>query len=349
MVGDRADHFTCARLVARRDEIQHEAVFKQANTLVIMHGIKQQGCQRFARRIAVRMNNAVLAVATLFTKLDLAVALTVHTKAVIDELPDTCGTLFDNASHHRLITQASTCGQRVLDVLLRVVVDRVEHRSDPALGPVGIRVLQVALGGNDDLGRVVLAHGRQGCAAPGDPRTDHQHIGKDLRQQRRAERDQVSAFSKWHVDQFRERLLKRPFARKTRPRQGYVVLVQQLADLALGLKDDLAIHGDALALEVHARDRRRKGDLRLPILRQRRVGPVRKLKAARPDDIDTVADRRHRQFFIIRVHDQQVEKDTAPALRGLIKPKIGDHNLWPLNPDVTAREEGQGQACANDS
>ena len=197
VVRDRADTLAGAGRLAGRDQVEHEAVFEQADAAVRVDVVEQRRGERLARRVAVGVDDAAAAVPALPAELEPAARVAVQLQPRLDQVVHPGRAVLDHPTHDRLVAEPGPGGHRVGDVLLRVVV-RVQHRGDPALGPVRARVLQPALGRDDDLGRRALLHRRERRAAPRHPRADHQHIGEDLRQQRRAERDQVSALGVRH-------------------------------------------------------------------------------------------------------------------------------------------------------
>ena len=203
VVGDRADAFALPGRtagVAGRDQVEHETVLEQADAFVVVHRAEERGRQGLARCVAIRVDDAVVAVPALPAELDVTLVGAVDTQPRLDQFLHAGRALFNHTSDNRLVAQARAGGHRVLEVRASVSsCIAVEHRGDPALGPVRAASPSGCPWSRRSPRQMGFSRTAASAAlAASDPRADHQHIGKDLRQQRRAERDQVSAFRKRH-------------------------------------------------------------------------------------------------------------------------------------------------------
>ena len=114
MVCDRADAFALPGLIAGRDEVEDETVFEQADAFVVVECAKERSGHRLARRVAVGVDDAVLAVPAFFTELDVAVGFAVDAQAGLDQIADPCRALLNDFPNDLLIAQARASGERVL-------------------------------------------------------------------------------------------------------------------------------------------------------------------------------------------------------------------------------------------
>ena len=176
------------RRAVQRDQVQHKTVIKQTHPFQAACLTVQRDRQFFPGRVPVGVDDPRMAVPALSTERQLPVHL-IQRHPPIDQFVDPLARARHDLPNDRLVTQPGPGDHRVVHVLIDAVV-LVDHHADPALGPVGVRVLNVALGRDDDIA-VLLRRDRR--TQPGHAPTDHQCVGKDLRQQRRTERDQVSA------------------------------------------------------------------------------------------------------------------------------------------------------------
>jgi hypothetical protein len=149
VVGDRA-HDRRAGLVVRRDEVEGEALLEDADAGDGADLLQEHALELFAGGVAVGVDDAAVAVATLAAQSGAVRGVAVDVHAPADELVDEAGATLGDELHDGGVAHTGARGEGVVDVGLDAVV--LSHDAgDAALGPGGVGGLEVALGEDDDL------------------------------------------------------------------------------------------------------------------------------------------------------------------------------------------------------
>lgn len=127
-------------------------------------------------RVAARVGDAAAVVAALAGERDVAAVGGVEVGAGGDQPAYGVGALGDQGAHGRLVAEARTGDEGVVEVLLGGVA-LAEGRGDAALGPAGRAVVQAGLG--DDDGVQAGGGAAQGGGEPGDAGADHHDVRVD--------------------------------------------------------------------------------------------------------------------------------------------------------------------------
>ena len=141
----------------------------------------------FARRIAQRVHNTVVAMATFATERNLAFAF-VEVSAPSNEFLDSLWRFTHNHFDDLAVAQLAACGDRVVDVIVERVLG-VHHAGNAALRVVAVGLSQRVFRYNEH-GERRVDRKRRSLASKA--ATNDQHIGKAMRQFLRMERGQIS-------------------------------------------------------------------------------------------------------------------------------------------------------------
>ena len=112
----------------------------------------------------------------------------VELRAPLDQFRDARGRLAHDALDHLRIAQRTAGLERVGHVLLEAVV-RIEHAGDASLGVAAVGLLDALLGDHDDR---EFRIDRQRRPQAGQPAADDEHVGEEMRDVLRMERNEIS-------------------------------------------------------------------------------------------------------------------------------------------------------------
>ena len=107
-----------------------------------------------------------------------------------DEFPNPVGRFAHDGLDDVAMTQSLAGGHRV-GHMIGEVIERIEDPRDPTLSVRAVRLADDILRREDHLH---LGINGQCRANPGDPRTNDQHVGKQMRHPLRIESDEIAAF-----------------------------------------------------------------------------------------------------------------------------------------------------------
>ena len=189
MVGD--DTETVIRLSLVGQQIQREAILEYTDRFVIPHGCDQRVGQGPARGVAMGMQNPRRPVAPLTPQRHAAVRVQIKGHPQLCQLAHLLRCPRDDAAHDRLVTQTRARHHRVTQVPFDIIVLGVRDSGDATLGIGRVRLIQRSLGQDHN---ITVLGGRQRSLQASHTTTDDDDIRKEMRQQGRAERDQIATF-----------------------------------------------------------------------------------------------------------------------------------------------------------
>ena len=134
------------------------------------------------------MNDPSMTVPTFACQRDPAVVL-VEPRADPDQFTNPLGCLAHDHLDHVVITQALAGGNRVGDVVGKII-KRIQDTGDSPLGLVAVGERQQVLGDDDGRERRI---DRQGRPQAGDAAPDHQHVGEDMSHSLGREADEITS------------------------------------------------------------------------------------------------------------------------------------------------------------
>ena len=178
--------------VCIRAEIDCKTSIKHADSSRFFNRCTKRSHQFSARHIAIGMHDARMTVTTFESQRDLSLLSTIESHSRLNEPLNFARSFFDQSSHSRRFAKSHSSNHRVAKVCLRRIIF-IKCCGDSTLRPLRVRKIHRSLRKHKD---IAVNCGFECCTHSCDATSNDQRVGKKLREQLTAKRNEISTLVK---------------------------------------------------------------------------------------------------------------------------------------------------------